>query len=234
MLVSDRGARLKQGDVVLIWGATGGLGGYAVQFARNGGAIPVGVVGSQRKAELLRKLGCEIVITRDEIGLDGPGTDDPAEVIRIGKKLGSLIRERAGRDPDIVFEHVGKATFGLSVFVARRGGTVVTCGSSTGYHHVFDNRYLWMKLKKIIGSHVANLQEQVECARLFSAGAIVPTLSAVYPMAEAGEAARLVQTNAHLGKVAVLCQARERGLGVTDQKTRDRIGVAALNPLLAD
>jgi crotonyl-CoA reductase len=231
MLVGDRGARLKQGDVVLIWGAAGGLGGYAVQFVKNGGGIPVGVVGSEAKAEVLRRLGTDVIVTRDEIGLTDDPSDDPDRVLEIGKRLGRLVRERAGRDPDIVFEHVGRATFGVSVFVVRRGGTVVTCGSSTGYQHVFDNRYLWMRLKRVIGSHVANLQEAVECNRLIASGRIVPTMSAVYPLAEVAEACRVVQANHHVGKVAVLCMAPEPGLGVTDPELRARVGEERLNPL---
>ncbi|WP_367129082.1 crotonyl-CoA carboxylase/reductase [Saccharothrix sp. HUAS TT1] len=231
MLVSDRGARMKQGDVVLIWGAAGGLGAYAVQYVKNGGGIPVGVVGSERKAEVLRRLGCDIVINREEFGLTDDLGDDPDRVVEVGKRLGSLIRDRAGRDPDIVFEHVGRATFGLSVFVVRRGGVVVTCGSSTGYQHVYDNRYLWMKLKRVIGSHVANLQEQWEANRLVQSGRVVPTLSAVYPLSEVAEATRVVQENRHIGKVAVLCMAPEPGLGVTDPELRALIGEDRLNPL---
>ncbi|ONK10109.1 crotonyl-CoA carboxylase/reductase [Streptomyces sp. MP131-18] len=231
MLVGERGARLKQGDVVLIWGAAGGLGGYAVQFVKNGGGIPVGIVGSERKAEVVRRLGCDVVINREEFGLADDPSGDPDEVIAAGKRLGRLIRERVGRDANIVFEHVGRATFGISVFVVSRGGVVVTCGSSTGYHHVYDNRYLWMKLKRVIGSHAANLQEQVECSRLIESGRVVPTMSAVYPLAEAAEATRQVQTNRHVGKVAVLCMAPETGLGVTDPATRARIGEDRLNPL---
>ncbi|MES4885995.1 crotonyl-CoA carboxylase/reductase [Streptomyces sp. NPDC000349] len=232
MLVGDHGARLKQGDVVLVWGAAGGLGGYAVQFARNGGAVPVGVVGSPEKAEAVRRLGCDIVIQRSEIGLDGDPSDDPAQVIAIGKRLGTIIRERTGRDPNIVFEHVGRATFGISLFVAARGGTVITCGSSTGYQHVYDNRYLWMRLKRVIGSHAANLQEQSECGQLISSGRIVSTMSQVFPLSETGEAARLVQKNGHIGKVAVLCQAPSAGLGVTDQRLRSEIGAERLAPLV--
>ncbi|WP_406245077.1 crotonyl-CoA carboxylase/reductase [Streptomyces anulatus] len=231
MLVGEHGARIKQGDIVLVWGATGGLGGYAVQMAKNGGAIPVGIVGSQEKAEAARRLGCDIVITREEIGLDHDPTDDPRQVMAIGRRLGQLVRERAGRDPDVVFEHVGRATFGISVFVARRGGTVVTCGSSTGYQHVYDNRYLWMQLKRIIGSHGANLQEAWECNRLFEAGRIVPTLSALYPLKAVADACRVVQKNQHIGKVAVLCMAPEPGLGCTDPELRARIGEEHLNPL---
>src|SRR5262249_15274609 len=77
MLVSDRGARMKQGDVVLIWGAAGGLGGYAVQFVRNGGGIPIAVVGSQRKEEAMRALGCDVVINRAQLGITDDVADDP-------------------------------------------------------------------------------------------------------------------------------------------------------------
>ncbi|MEU8540267.1 crotonyl-CoA carboxylase/reductase [Streptomyces sp. NPDC048717] len=228
MLVGDRGARIKQGDVVLIWGAAGGLGAYASQFVRNGGGIAVGVVSSEEKAAQARSLGCHAVINRQEIGLAG---SEPADPSVVGKSLGRLIRKAVGEDPNVVFEHVGRATFGVSVFVARRGGTVVTCGSSTGYQHEFDNRYLWMRLKKVIGSHGANLQEQSETNRLISQGAIKTALSVTYPMEEAAEAARLVQQNGHIGKVGVLGLAPKPGLGVTDQALRERIGELNIAPL---
>ncbi|AXK37055.1 crotonyl-CoA carboxylase/reductase [Streptomyces armeniacus] len=229
MLISDRGARVKLGDVVLIWGATGGLGAFAVQLVKNAGGIPVGVVSSERKAELLRSLGCDVVINRSEIGIGGELT--PERTIEQGKRLGRLIRREVGEDPHIAFDYVGRSTFGISVFVVRRGGTVVTCGSSTGYRHEYDNRYLWMNLKRIIGSHAANLQEQAECSRLFSLGKLVPVLSSVYPLADVAEAVRLVQRNAHIGKVGVRCLAPRDGGGVTDPDLRDRIGDERLTTL---
>ncbi|MFI1711581.1 crotonyl-CoA carboxylase/reductase [Streptomyces griseoruber] len=226
MLVSDKGARMKQGDVVLIWGASGGLGAYAVQFVRNGGGTAVGVVGSPEKAEIVRRLGCDVVIDRTEIEQGSPGSlGTPAG----WKRMGKAIRKAVGEDPHIVFEHVGRATFPASVFLARRGGTVVTCGSSTGYHHEFDNRYLWMNLKRIVGSHGANLHEQWETNRLISQGRVVPALSTVYGLHEVGEAARSVQANRHIGKVGVLCLAPEPGLGVTDPALRERVGTDRLN-----
>jgi crotonyl-CoA reductase len=221
MLVSDRGAHMKQGDVVLIWGATGGLGSYAVQLVRNGGGIPVGVVNSRRKADLLRSLGCEVVINRSEI--DG-GDVTLLQRPEGWKKIGAVVRDAVGEDPHIVFEHVGEKTFGASVFLARRGGTVVTCGSSTGYQHTYDNRYLWMRLKRIIGSHGANLHEQWEVNRLISMGRLLPALSKTYPLNEVATAARSVQTNQHIGKVGVLCLAPRPGLGVTDPQARARVG----------
>ena len=230
MLVSDHGARIKQGDIVLIWGATGGLGAFAVQLVRNGGGIPVGVVGSEAKADLLRRLGCEHIINRQEIGLDGAPPSDPGESLERAKRLGRAVRASVGEDPHVVFDYIGRATFGMSVFVVRRGGVVVTCGSSTGYQHEYDNRYLWMNLKRVVGSHSANLQEQWECNRLFQLGQLVPVLSRTYPLDQAADAARLVQNNQHVGKVGVLCLAPRSGLGVTDPVLRERIGELRLRP----
>lgn len=230
MLISDRGARIKQGDIVLIWGASGGLGSFAVQLVKNGGGIPVGVVNSEHKAKLLKRLGCDVVINREEIGIGGVQAAG-APTVELAKRLGRAIRSELGEDPHVVFDHVGRATFGISVIVARRGGTVVTCGSSTGYEHTFDNRYFWMNLKRIIGSHGMNLSEAAEMMRLYRLGLLAPVLSEVYSLAETAEAARLVQTNSHTGKVGVLCLAPEPGLGVTDPALRARLGEEWLSPL---
>jgi crotonyl-CoA reductase len=218
MLVSPRGAQFKQGDVVLVWGATGGLGGYAVQFVRNGGGIAIGVVNSAQKAQLLERLGCDVVLRRDLLELDGLSGNER------GKRIGTEIRRALGEDPHIVFDYVGRETFGASVCMLRRGGTVVTCGSSTGYQHEFDNRYLWMKLKRIIGSHGANWQEAWEANRLIGQGRILPVLSQVFPLEQVGEAARLVQLNRHVGKIGVLCLAEREGLGIEDSQLRASIG----------
>ncbi|MFC4909025.1 crotonyl-CoA carboxylase/reductase [Actinomadura gamaensis] len=220
MLVGAHGARMKQGDVVLVWGATGGLGSFATQLVLNGGGIPVAVVSSEEKAEIVRSQGCEHVINRSELDLGEGGLRSP----KAGRILGEAIRRRVGEDPGIVFEYLGRETFGASVYVAKRGGKIVTCGSSTGYKHEYDNRFLWMRLKSIIGSHGFNYHEAVQVNRLFGLGMIHPTLSRSYPLDEAGEATRAVQTNQHVGKVAVLCGATAEGQGVTDPVLRERIG----------
>jgi len=221
-LVSHHGANMKQGDVVLIWGASGGLGSYATQMALNGGAIPVCVVSSPDKAELCHRMGAELVIDRKAEGYKfwaDENTSDPSE----WKRFGARIRElTGGDDPDIVFEHPGRETFGASVFVAKRGGTIVTCASTSGYEHQYDNRYLWMSLKRIIGSHFANYREAWEANRLIDLGRIHPTLSKTFPLSQTGQAAYDVHRNAHQGKVGVLCLAPETGLGVRDQEKRAR------------
>ncbi len=221
-LVSRNGADMKQGDTVLIWGASGGLGSYATQFALNGGATPVCVVSSPEKAEICRTMGAELVIDRNAEGYrfwSDPQTQDPKEWKRFGAKIRELT---GGEDPDIVFEHPGRETFGASIYVTRKGGQIVTCASTSGYMHEYDNRYLWMNLKRIVGSHFANYREAWEANRLIAKGMIHPTLSRVYPLAETGQAANDVHQNLHQGKVGVLALAPEEGLGVTDQEMRER------------
>jgi crotonyl-CoA reductase len=223
MLVGHHGARMKQGDVVLVWGASGGLGGYAIQYVLNGGGIPVGVVSSQSKVKLLEALGCEAVIDRAAKGYKfwaDENSQDESEWRRLGKDIRSLV----GEDPDIVFEHPGRQTMGASVFVAKRGGTIVTCAATSGYMIEYDNRHLWMKLKTIKSSHFANYREAWEANRLISLGKIHPIMSAVYPLEEVGEAASQVHFNLHEGKIAVLCLAPEEGLGITNPELREKVG----------
>jgi crotonyl-CoA reductase len=223
MLVGRNGATMKQGDVVLIWGATGGLGGYATQLVLNGGGIPVGVVSSPERAAILRSLGCDAVIDRRAAGYrfwTDEHTQNPEEWRRFGKDIRALV----GEDPSIVFEHPGRQTMGASVFVCARGGTVVTCAATTGYQIEYDNRHLWMKLKSIKSSHFANYKEAWEANRLISKGVIHPVLSSTFPLEHVGEAAYQVHHNLHEGKIAVRCLAPADGLGVEDPAMRERIG----------
>jgi len=189
----------------------------------NGGGIPVGVASKEQRVDLLHAMGCDNVIDRSAEGYRfwaDEHTQDENEWRRLGKKIRSLI----GEDPAIVFEHPGRQTMGASVFVAARGGTIVTCAATSGFMIEYDNRHLWMKLKRIVSSHFANYQEAWDMNRLIDRGAIQPVMSAVYPLTETGEAARAVHRNEAEGKLGVLCLAPEAGQGVVDPEKRERIG----------
>ncbi|MTA63784.1 MAG: crotonyl-CoA carboxylase/reductase, partial [Actinobacteria bacterium] len=223
MLVGDHAGRMKQGDNVFIWGATGGIGAYATQLVLNGGGTPIGVVSSPERVKLLNAMGCEAVIDRQAEGYkfwSDEHTQDEKEWRRLGKK----VRQLVGEDPDIVFEHPGRSTMGASVFIAKRGGKIVTCAATSGYMIEYDNRHLWMKLKSIISSHFANYQEAWEMNRLIDKGAIQPVLSEVFTLDQVGEAALKVHHNQAEGKIAVLCLAPEEGMGISDPEKRERIG----------
>ncbi|HEV2427103.1 MAG TPA: crotonyl-CoA carboxylase/reductase [Acidimicrobiales bacterium] len=223
MLVSHNGAPVTQGQKVLIWGASGGLGSFAVQHVLNSGGVPIGVVSSPTRVATLRELGCEHVLDRAERGYrfwSDEHTQDESEWRRLGRD----IRELVGDDPDIVFEHPGRATMGASVFVAKRAGTIVTCAATSGYMIEYDNRHLWMKLKTIKGTHFSNYREAWAANQAIIDGRVVPSLSAVFALEDVGEATRQVQHNLHEGKIGVLCAAPHEGLGVTDHETRERLG----------
>ncbi len=227
MLVSQNGANMRQGDVVLIWGATGGIGAYAVQYVLNGGGIPVGVVSSPEKAEILRAMGCEAVIDRSKADYKFWNDDDTHNESE-WRRFGSDIRALVGEDPDIVFEHPGRSTFGASMYVAKKGGTVVTCAATSGFMMEFDNRYFWMRLKRLVGSHFANYREAHAANRLIAKGMIDPVLSRTFQLDQAGEAAFQVHRNMHEGKIGVLCLAQHEGEGVTDHELRSKVGEARL------
>src|SRR5690606_19177012 len=151
MLV-DR-AQMKPGDVVLVWGASGGLGIFAVQLCKVMGANAIAVVSSEAKARLARSLGAQWTINRKDYDIARRENESPAqEKHRLAetKRFGKAVRElTGGRDVDVVFEHVGRETFPASVFLASRFGKIVICGATSGYNLDFDVRHLWMRQKQI-------------------------------------------------------------------------------------
>ena len=178
MLVSPNGAMLKPGETCLIWGAAGGLGLFAIQLATLMGAIPIAVVSSEERAETCRNFGAEHFLFRNEMKhpmISSNGSPNPLAWREIRNSLG---RQGIGA-PDVVFEHVGRETLAASIFLARRGGRVVTCAASSGFESVIDLRYLWMQVKRIIGSHIANSLEATEANALVLAKKIQPTVSRI-------------------------------------------------------
>lgn len=196
-------ARMMPGDNVLIWGASGGLGVFAIQLCRLAGANPIAVISREDKADLVRELGAEMIIDRREFDLD----KGPSESRRFGKKIRELT---GGHDPDIVFEHVGKYTFATSVLVAKRFGTIVICGATTGYDLNFDVRYLWMRQKSIIGSHFSNAFQADKANLLVHQKKIRPVLDEVFDFTDTARAHQLMADNRHKGKMAVRVQAPSR------------------------
>ena len=167
-------------------------------------------------------MGVEHVIDRKEENFQF-WKDDTTQDAGEWRRLGKRIRELAGTDPEIVFEHPGRFTMGASVFVCARGGTIITCAATTGFMLEFDNRYLWMNQKTLKGCHYANYREAWEANKLVCEGKIHPVMSAVFAFEDTGDAVAQVHDNAHEGKLGVLVLAPEEGLGVTDPEMRERL-----------
>ena len=132
------------------------------------------------------------------------------------KRFGKTIRAATGgRDVDIVFEHVGAATFPTSVFVCKTFGKVVICGATSGFSLNFDVRYLWMRQKSIIGSHFANAYQATRANELVIQKKIMPVLMRTFPWAELPVPHQMMRENAHLGKMVALVGADAPGQGVS-------------------
>ncbi|HEX8646872.1 MAG TPA: crotonyl-CoA carboxylase/reductase [Thermoleophilaceae bacterium] len=210
---------IQAGDRVLIWGAAGGLGVFATQLCNVAGALSCGVVSSPEKGELLEQIGITGWINRnDHAGMMRKGGESPEEEkerFKASRDFKKAVREVLGDDPNIVFEHVGAATFPTSVFVVKPFGKVVICAGTTGYNLDFDVRYLWMRQKEIIGSHFANAWECTKANKLMESGAIRPVLWRTMGFDGVAEAHQIMKENKHLGKIAILVGAEETGQGKT-------------------
>jgi crotonyl-CoA carboxylase/reductase len=211
--------KLQAGHKVLIWGAAGGLGVFAVQLCAAAGAECVGVVSSGEKGRLVMQLGAKAFVDRNEYaGMMRRGGETPEQEkarFKESRRFAKAVKEILGDAPDIVFEHVGKATFPTSVFAAKPFGKVVICAGTTGYHLDFDVRHLWMRQKQIIGSHFANAYECMKANELIEQGKIRPVLWRTMGFEGVPEAHQLMKENQHLGKISILVGAPEEGLGKT-------------------
>jgi crotonyl-CoA carboxylase/reductase len=210
---------LQAGQKVLIWGAAGGLGVFATQICKAAGAECVGVVNSDEKGALVEQLGAKGFINRNEFsGMMRKGGETPEEEkarFKESRRFGKAVEAILGSAPDIVFEHVGTATFPTSVLTVKPFGKVVICAGTTGFNLDFDVRYLWMKQKEILGSHFANAYECLKANELIESGAIRPVLWRTLGFDGVAEAHQLMKDNKHAGKISILVGAEKEGLGKT-------------------
>ncbi|WP_394833369.1 crotonyl-CoA carboxylase/reductase [Pendulispora rubella] len=211
-------AKVRPGEDVLVWGASGGLGIFALQIVKLLGANAIAVVSSKKKGELAMKMGAVGVIDRT----DFPGlayhpneTSEQAKTrAEMTKRFGRAIWDVLGRkkSPDVIFEHVGQETFPTSVFLAGRMGRIVICGATTGYQLSFDVRHLWMRQKMIVGSHFANAGECEQANMLVHRGKLRPLLTELFEYDAIPEAHQRMMENRHAGTLACLVGAARAGL----------------------
>ena len=211
---------LQAGHRVLIWGAAGGLGVFATQLCKITGAESVGVVSSAAKGALVEELGATGWIDRNEYAgmmrIGGESPDEEKARFKESRRFSKAVAEILGGPPDIVFEHVGQATFPTSVLAVKPFGKVVICAGTTGFNLDFDVRYLWMKQKQIIGSHFANAWECNKANELIENGLIRPVLWRTFGFDGVAEAHQLMRDNQHLGKISILVGADAEGRGKTE------------------
>jgi len=220
MLFGHRPHVLRPGHNVLVWGAAGGLGSMAVQLIAVSGANAIGVVSEDDKRDFVLGLGAKGVINRKDFDCWGqlPDIDgDPklfSDYMKKVREFGKAIWDITGKgnDVDFVFEHPGESTFPVSCNVVKRGGMVVFCAGTTGFNLTFDARFVWMRQKRIQGSHFANLLQAAQANQLVIERRIDPCMSEVYSWDDIPLAHMRMLRNEHKpGNMAVLVQAHQPG-----------------------
>jgi crotonyl-CoA carboxylase/reductase len=225
MLHGWAGHEVRAGDVVLVWGASGGLGLQALQLAREAGATPVGVVSGAERGEYAMKFGARGYVDRNDFahwGVPPHWTDAAGQGAwsKEARRFRDAIAEAAGErtPPRIVFEHPGEATIPTSVFVCAPGGMVVICAGTTGYSAAVDLRYQWVFQKRLQGSHGANDAQAYAYNDLVRSRAIDPGLGEVVAFAEIGRAHQDMGDGVNVfGNRVALVGACEPGTGAVDR-----------------
>jgi len=217
---------VRKDDVVLVWGGSGGLGSMGIQIARAKGAVPIAVVSNPDKFEYCMRLGAIGCINRNDFNhwgmlphwKDKVGYAEWLKGVRMfGKALWDILGERRG--PRIVLEHPGESTIPTSMFVCETGGMVVICAGTTGYNATVDLRYLWMRQKRVQGSHFANDEQAHGINQLVIEGFVDPCLAKAYTFDEIPQVHQLMYENRQSpGNMAVLVGAPEFGLGISAEK----------------
>ena len=210
---------VSDGDVVLVWGGSGGLGSMAIQLVTLAGGRAVAVVSSDEKGEYSKRLGAVGYVNRTRFDHWGvpPAWNDPAwkEWFEGAKAFGKAVWEALGErtSPRIVFEHPAQDTIPTSNFVCDRGGMVVICAGTTGYDTMIDVRYLWYLQKRYQGSHLFNDEQAAAFNDLVRDRKVSTTLGATHVYDETG-AVHQMMGGGELpeGNVAVLVNAPARGL----------------------
>ena len=219
MLFGHHPHELKPGQNVLVWGASGGLGSYAIQLANTVGANAIGVISDESKRQFVMDQGAKGVINRKEFNCWGqlPIVNSPEynAWLKEARKFGKAIWEFTGKgnNVDMVFEHPGEATFPVSSLVCKKGGMVVICAGTSGFNCTFDVRYMWMHQKRLQGSHFAHLAQASAANQLMVERRLDPCMSEVFPWTEIPAAHTKMMRNEHKpGNMAVLVQAPHTGL----------------------
>ena len=224
MLFGHMPHEVKPGDNVLVWGASGGLGVFAVQLIKAAGANAIGVISDDSKRDFVMDLGAKGVLNRKDFNCWGQlptvNSDEYNSWFSEARKFGKAIWDITGKgvNVDMVFEHPGEATFPVSTFVVKRGGMVVFCAGTSGFNLTMDARYVWMHQKRIQGSHFAHLAQAAAANRLVIEGRVDPCMSEVFEWDRIPEAHMKMLNNQHLpGNMSCLVGAKKPGMKTLEE-----------------
>jgi len=180
-------ARLEPGEEVLVLAASSGVGSAALQLAKLVNCRVIATAGGETKLEMARRLGADAVI-------DHYAQDIAAEVRKLTHRRGV----------DVVFEHVGAATWAKSLASLAPNGRLVTCGATTGPDVKLDLRFLFAKQQSVLGSYMGTLGELYQVLPFVFRKQVKPVIDRLYPLAEIAAAHERLERREHFGKVVVI------------------------------
>lgn len=176
---------LKPGQIFFIWGGAGGLGTMAIQIAKNLGAKVIATGSTQKKLDVIGKLGADLALNRL--------TDD----------ISAQVKKYAPDGVDLILDYVGPATFNTSFGLLRKGGTLLLCGIITGRETNFSIHQTYLRHLSIKGLYMGTKAEMVELLRLVEEKKVKPHIGNVLDLREAAEGHRLMENGESIGKIAL-------------------------------
>ena len=180
-------AKMKPGETVFIWGASSGVGHIAIQIAKVSDCTVITTAGNAEKEKFAKSLGADLVLNYQ--------TQPVANVVKDYTN---------GKGVDIVFEHVGAATWKTSTRILGFGGRIVTCGATTGAKVDIDLRYIFFKQQSIIGSTMGSVAAFESMFALVAEGKITPHIGKTFQMSQIVEAHHYLEQGNQTGKVVLL------------------------------
>ncbi len=178
-------AQLRPSEEVLVIAAGSGVGSAAIQIAKATGARVIATAGSEPKLAKARQLGADETL------------------LHTGEFAREVKRFTGGRGVDVVFEHVGQATWEQSVFSLKPGGRLVTCGATTGPDGKLNINYVFSRQLSILGSFMGSKSELYSVLELFKRGLLKPVIDTVMPLERATDAHKRLENREQFGKVVL-------------------------------
>jgi NADPH:quinone reductase-like Zn-dependent oxidoreductase len=179
-------ANLQPAETVLVLAAGSGVGSAAIQIAKASGARVIATAGSDAKLARARELGADEVINHST------------------EKIATEVKRLTGRrGVDVVFEHVGEATWNESIRSLVPGGRLVTCGATTGYNGAIDIRYLFTRQISLLGSFMGSKADLLAAAEFLKRGLLKPVIDIVLPLEKCAEAHRRLENSEQFGKIVL-------------------------------
>jgi NADPH:quinone reductase-like Zn-dependent oxidoreductase len=180
-------AKIQRGMTVVIHGGASGVGSAGIQIAKLFGCRVITTAGTDEKLERCRALGADALINYKK------------------EKFLEVVTRIAGKQGvDVVFDHVGQAFWRESLLCLKWGGTLVTCGATTGHEAITDLRQIFYRQIQVLGSTMGSRGSQYEILRLVNQGLLKPVLDHVLPLEEAAKAHRLLEGGEVVGKIVLI------------------------------